>query len=52
MVHLCCYFAAVNNHVELKKYKIMAGLFLFFLVAIALGELVSDYLKELNREEV
>ena len=30
----------------------MAGLFLFFLVIIALGELVSDYLKELNREEV
>ena len=52
MVHLCCYFAAVNNYVELKRYKIMAGLFLIFLVAIALGELVSDYLKELNREEV
>ena len=52
MVHLCCYFAAVNNYVELKRYKIMAGLFLIFLVAIALGELVSDYLKELNREKV
>ena len=52
MVHLCCYFAALNNYVELKRYKIMAGLFLIFLVAIALGELVSDYLKELNREEV
>ncbi len=52
MVHLCCYFAAVNNYVELKKFKIMAGLFLIFLVAIALGELVSDYLKELNREKV
>ena len=50
MVHLCCYFAAVNNYVELKKFKIMAGLFL--MVAIALGELVSDYLKELNREKV
>ena len=29
----------------------MAGLFLFFLITIVLGELVSDYLKELNREE-
>lgn len=29
----------------------MAGLFLFFLITIALGELVSDYLKDLNREE-
>ena len=52
MVHPCCYFAAVNNYVELKKYKIMAGLFLMFVMVIALGELVNDYLKELNQEEV
>ena len=30
----------------------MAGLFLMFVMAIALGELVNDYLKELNQEEV
>ena len=29
----------------------MAGLFLFFLITLVLGELVSDDLKELNREE-
>jgi hypothetical protein len=52
MVHPCCYFAAVNNYVELKKYKIMAGLFLMFVMAIALGELVNDYLKKLNQEEI
>ena len=30
----------------------MAGLFLMFVMAIAVGELVNDYLKELNQEEV
>lgn len=30
----------------------MAGLFLMFVMAIALGELVNDYLKELNQEEI
>ena len=30
----------------------MAGLFLMFVMVIALGELVNDYLKELNQEEV
>ena len=29
----------------------MAGLFFIFLISIALGELVSDYVKDLNREE-
>jgi hypothetical protein len=29
----------------------MAGLFFIFLITVVLGELVSDYLKELNREE-
>lgn len=52
MVHLCCYFAAVNNYVELKKYKIMAGLFLMFVMVIAVGELVNDYLNNLNQEEI
>ena len=52
MVHLCFYFAAVNNYVELKKYKIMAGLFLMFVMAIAVGELVNNYLKKLNQEEI
>ena len=52
MVHPSSTFAAVNNYVELKKYKIMAGLFLMFVMVIALGELVNDYLKELNQEEV
>lgn len=52
MVHLCCYFAAVNNYVELKKFKIMAGLFLMFVMAIAVGELVNNYLKKLNQEEI
>ena len=52
MVHLCCYFAAVNNDVELKKYKIMAGLFLMFVMVIAVGELINGYLKKLNQEEI
>jgi hypothetical protein len=30
----------------------MAGLFLMFVMVIALGELVNDYLKELNQEEI
>lgn len=52
MVHLCFYFAAVNNDVELKKYKIMAGLFLMFVMVIAVGELINGYLKELNQEDI
>ena len=51
MVHSRSIFAADNMIVELKSIKVMAGLFLIFLISIALGELVSDYLKELNREE-
>jgi hypothetical protein len=30
----------------------MAGLFLMFVMAIAVGELVNNYLKELNQEEI
>ena len=52
MIHPFSTFAAVNNYVELKRYNIMAGLFLLFVMVIALGELVNDYLKELNQEEV
>ena len=48
MVHSCFYFAAVNNYVELKKYKIMAGLFLMFVMAIALGCLSDGYVEVLN----
>ena len=51
MVHPRSIFAADNMIVELKSIKVMAGLFLIFLISIALGELVSDYLKALNREE-
>ena len=29
----------------------MAGLFLMFVMAIAVGELVNDYLKKLNQEK-
>ena len=48
MVHLCFYFAAVNNYVEPQKYKIMAGLFLMFVMAIALGSLADGYVDVLN----
>lgn len=48
MVHLSFTFAAVNNYVELKKYKIMAGLFLMFVMAIALGSLANGYVEVLN----
>lgn len=48
MVHLCCYFAAVNNYVELKKFKIMSGLFLIFVMVIALGSLADGYVEVLN----
>ena len=51
MVHPSSTFAAVNNYVELKKYTIMAGLFLMFVMAIAVGELVNDYLNNLNQEK-
>ena len=51
MVHPTFIFAADNMIVELKSIKVMAGLFFIFLITIALGELVSDYLKDLNREE-
>lgn len=48
MVHPSSTFAAVNNYVELKKYKIMAGLFLMFVMAIALGSLADGYVEVLN----
>ena len=50
MVHLSFTFAAVNNYVELKKYKIMAGLFLMFVMAIALGSLANGYVEVLNHD--
>ena len=51
MVHLCFYFAAVNNYVELKKYKIMAGLFLMFVMMIALSSLANGYVEVLNHAD-
>ena len=30
----------------------MSGLFLMFVMAIAVGELVNNYLKKLNQEEI
>ena len=48
MVHSRSIFAAVNNNVELKKYKIMAGLFLMFVMTIALGSLANGYVEVLN----
>ena len=48
MVHPSSTFAAVNNYVELKKYKIMAGLFLMFVMTIALGSLLNDYVQSVS----
>ena len=44
MVHLCFYFAADNQIVELKtSKKIMAGLFFMFVMTVALLSMMSDY---------
>ena len=48
MVHLSFTFAAVNNYVELQKYKVMAGLLLMFVMVIALGSLANGYVEVLN----
>ena len=43
MGHLPFYFAADNTIVEQLKLKVMAGLFLMFIMTIALGEMLGGY---------
>lgn len=41
-------FAADNMIVELKNLNVMAGLFIMFVMAVALIGLVSDYLQSVS----
>ena len=41
--HLPFYFAADNTIVEQLKLKVMAGLFLMFIMTIALGEMLGGF---------
>jgi len=42
-------FAADNMIVELKNVNVMAGLFFFFVLAVAVGSLMDCYVKALNQ---
>ena len=45
----CSIFAADNTIVESKNLNVMAGIYLLFVMVVALGSLVDGYVKELNR---
>ena len=48
MGHPRLYFAADNIIVELKFLNVMAGLFLMFVMTIALGSLLNDYVQSVS----
>ena len=44
-------FAADNMIVELKIVNVMAGIFFFFVLIVAVGSLMDCYVKGLNQKE-
>ena len=48
MGHPRLYFAADNMIVELKFLNVMAGLFIMFVMTVALSGLVNDYLQSVS----
>ena len=42
-------FASDNKIVELKNNNVMAGLFLLFVLMVALGSLVDTYVEKVSR---
>ena len=51
MGHPRLYFAADNTIVELKFLIVMAGLFIMFVMTVALSGLVNDYLQSVSDSE-
>ena len=51
MGHPRLYFAADNIIVELKFLNVMAGLFIMFVMTVALSVLVNDYLQSVSDSE-
>ena len=51
MGHPRLYFAADNMIVELKFLNVMAGLFIMFVMTVALSVLVNDYLQSVSDSE-
>ena len=51
MGHPRLYFAADNIIVELKFLIVMAGLFIMFVMTVALSGLVNDYLQSVSDSE-
>ena len=51
MGHPRLYFAADNIIVELKFLNVMAGLFIMFVMTVALSGLVNDYLQSVSDSE-
>ena len=51
MGHPRLYFAADNMIVELKFLNVMAGLFIMFVMTVALSGLVNDYLQSVSDSE-